>query len=45
MQRQVEIWRQAQISDERAKLIFYSAFVDGKLEAPKPTARGPSPLF
>jgi len=35
MQRQVERWRQAQITDERAKLIFYSAFVDGKLDAPK----------
>lgn len=35
MQRQVEQWRQAQISDERAKLIFYSAFVEGKLDAPK----------
>ena len=35
MQRQVEGWRQTQITDERAKLIFYSAFVDGKLEAPR----------
>jgi hypothetical protein len=35
MQRQVEQCRQAQITDERAKLIFYSAFVDGKLDAPK----------
>jgi hypothetical protein len=35
MQRQVEHWREAQITDERAKLIFYSAFVDGKLDAPK----------
>src|SRR5579864_9258241 len=35
MQRQVEHWREAQISDERAKLIFYSAFVDGKLDAPR----------
>jgi hypothetical protein len=33
MRRQVEEWRQAQITDERAKLILYSAFVDGKLEA------------
>jgi hypothetical protein len=33
-QRQVEQWRQAQITDERAKLIFYAAFVDGKLDAP-----------
>ena len=35
MQRQVEGWRQTQIADERAKLIFYSAFIDGKLEAPR----------
>ena len=35
MQRQVEQWRQAQITDERAKPIFYAAFVDGKLDAPK----------
>jgi hypothetical protein len=35
MQRQVEHWRQAQITDERAKLIFYSAFIDGKLDAPR----------
>lgn len=35
MQRQVEGWRQTQITDERAKLIFYSAFIDGKLEAPR----------
>jgi hypothetical protein len=31
----VETWRQTQITDAQAKLIFYSAFVDGKLEAPK----------
>ena len=30
-----ESWRQTQITDARAKLIFYSAFVEGKLEAPK----------
>src|SRR5713226_3165887 len=35
MRRQVEEWRQAQITDERAKLILYTAFVDGKLEAPR----------
>jgi hypothetical protein len=35
MQRQVESWRQTQIADAKAKLIFYSAFVDGKLDAPK----------
>jgi hypothetical protein len=35
MRRQVEEWRQARITDERAKLILYAAFVDGKLEAPR----------
>ena len=35
MQRQVESWRQTQLTDVQAKLIFYSAFVDGKLDAPK----------
>ena len=35
MQRQVESWRQAQLTDAQAKLIFYSAFVDGKLDAPR----------
>ena len=35
MQRQVESWRQTQITDAEAKLIFYSAFVDGNLDAPK----------
>jgi len=31
----VEPWRKTQITDETAKLIFYSAFIDGKLEAPR----------
>jgi hypothetical protein len=35
MQHQVEHWRQTQITDERAKLIFYSASIDGRLDAPK----------
>jgi len=35
MQGQVESWRQAQITDAQAKLIFSSAFVDGNLDAPK----------
>jgi hypothetical protein len=35
LQRQVERWPQTQITDSQAKLIFYSAFVDGKLEAPR----------
>lgn len=35
MQRQVEKWRDTQISDDEAKLVLYSAFVEGKLEAPR----------
>ncbi|HEY2231983.1 MAG TPA: hypothetical protein VGK01_00765 [Candidatus Angelobacter sp.] len=35
LQRQVETWRQTQITDDTAKLILYSAFIDGKLEAPR----------
>ena len=35
MQRQVELWRKTQITDDTAKLIFYSAFIDGTLEAPR----------
>jgi hypothetical protein len=32
---QVERWREAQITDFEAKLIFYSLLVAGKLDAPK----------
>jgi hypothetical protein len=35
LQRQVELWRKTQTTDDTAKLIFYSAFIDGKLEAPR----------
>jgi len=35
MRRQVEKWRQTQITDEQAKLILYAAFVEERLEAPK----------
>ena len=35
MRRQVESWRQTQVTDAQAKLIFYAAFIDGKLDAPK----------
>ncbi len=35
LQRQVELCRKTQITDDAAKLIFYSAFIDGKLEAPR----------
>ena len=39
MQRQVESWRQTQITDAQAKLIFYSAFVEANSMLPR--AYGP----
>jgi hypothetical protein len=35
LQRQVDTWRKTQITDDTAKLIFYTAFIEGKLEAPR----------
>lgn len=35
LQHQVELWRKTQITDDTAKLIVYSAFIDRKLEAPR----------
>jgi hypothetical protein len=35
MRRQVELWWQMQLSDDRAKLILYRAFVEGELDAPR----------
>jgi len=29
------LWRKTQITDDTARLLFYSAFIDGKLEAPR----------
>jgi hypothetical protein len=31
----LELWRKTQVTDERAKLIFYNAFIDGALDAPR----------
>ena len=45
LQRQVERWRQTQITDDRAKLILYEAFVEGELEAPKYLASSSQLLF
>lgn len=35
LQRQIDQWRETQLSHDRAKLILYGAFVEGELEAPK----------
>src|SRR5437867_9925437 len=39
MQRQVEAWRDLQITDEYAKLTIYRAFIEGELEVPRHLAR------
>lgn len=43
LQREVELWRKTQITDDTARLIVYSAFIDGRLDAPRsryPTSTG-----
>jgi hypothetical protein len=40
MRKQVEGWRERQLTDEQAKLIIYRAFVQGDLEVPKHLVRG-----
>lgn len=39
MRKQVEAWKGARLPDESAKLVIYQAFVEGKLDAPKHSAR------
>ena len=39
MQKQVETWRGAQITDDFAKLTIYQAFIEGDLEVPRHLAR------
>ena len=39
MQKQVEQWRECQITDELAKLTIYRAFIEGELDVPRHLAR------
>ena len=45
MRKQIECWKTGQISDARAKLIIYRAFVEGKLSAPRHMARRVHDLY
>ena len=36
MRKQVETWLRSELTDVTAKVVIYEAFVEGKLEAPKP---------
>jgi len=45
MRRQVELWREQQLSPSAAKLIIYRAFVEGDLEAPRHLVRRVHDLY
>lgn len=39
LQRQVETWRDSQLTDEQAKLVIYRAFIEGELPVPRHIVR------
>jgi len=39
MQKQIETWRQTELSNVAAKMIIYEAFIESELEVPKHLAR------
>lgn len=45
MQKQVEGWRDQQITDDHAKLVIYRAFIEGDLEVPRHLARDVHSLY
>jgi hypothetical protein len=45
MRRQVESWRESQLSDTDAKLIIYRAFIESDLDVPKHLARSVHDLY
>ena len=45
MRKQVEVWQQSELTDVRAKVVIYEAFVEGRLEAPKHLARTVHDLY
>ena len=36
MRKQVEAWQRNELTDVTAKVVIYEAFVEGRLEAPRP---------
>ena len=45
MRNQVELWRQAELTDVSAKMIIYHAFIEGELEVPRHLARRVHDLY
>jgi hypothetical protein len=45
MRKQVEVWQRSELTDVRAKVVIYEAFVEGRLKAPKHLARTVHDLY
>jgi hypothetical protein len=45
MRKQVETWRQTQLTEVTAKLIIYDAFIEGELDVPRHLARRVHDLY
>ena len=45
MRNQVELWRQAELTDVSAKMIIYQAFIESELEVPRHLARRVHDLY
>ena len=45
MRKQVEAWRQAELTDVTAKMIIYQAFIESELEVPRHLARRVHDLY
>jgi hypothetical protein len=45
MRKQVEAWQKSELTDVTVKVVIYEAFVEGRLEAPKPLARSVHDLY
>jgi hypothetical protein len=45
MRKQVELWRQSELTDVTAKMIIYEAFIESELEVPKHLARRVHDLY
>ena len=45
MRKQVEAWRQSELTDVTAKIIIYQAFIEGELDVPKHLARRVHDLY
>jgi hypothetical protein len=45
MRKQVELWRQSELTDVTAKMIIYQAFIESELEVPRRLARRMHDLY